>query len=293
MPGGQARSRKLGGHAARALCAARAAAQGQHGVRHLVHALDAPGREEWIALDISFSSISAYLNDVGIGQHGYCFLMDQSGNIIYHPQQQLIYSDLKRENTSLIAGLPDGSNESGSMIYTLTSLENSHWRVVGVSFVEELITESVQEVSRILVASGIGILLAAVIINQLAQHLMPVKRASPSLSFTDITKVSDVISFPTKDASKDSFPGDHGMMLLIFASFMWRYFGRRAFAIALVIFVLFAFPRVMIGAHWFTDIAVGSLTAVLIGAPWVLMTPLSDNVIALFERYLPGRKTKN
>lgn len=74
----------------------------------LVAPLDAPGREEWIALDISFSSISAYLNDVGIGQHGYCFLMDQSGNIIYHPQQQLIYSDLKRENTSLIAGLPDG-----------------------------------------------------------------------------------------------------------------------------------------------------------------------------------------
>ena len=131
----------------------------------LVAPLDAPGREEWIALDISFSSISAYLNDVGIGQHGYCFLMDQSGNIIYHPQQQLIYSDLKRENTSLIAGLPDGSNESGSMIYTLTSLENSHWRVVGVSFVEELITESVQEVSRILAASGIGILLAAVIIS--------------------------------------------------------------------------------------------------------------------------------
>ena len=49
----------------------------------LVAPLDAPGREEWIALDISFSSISAYLNDVGIGQHGYCFLMDQSGNIIY------------------------------------------------------------------------------------------------------------------------------------------------------------------------------------------------------------------
>lgn len=98
----------------------------------LVAPLDAPGREEWIALDISFSSISAYLNDVGIGQHGYCFLMDQSGNIIYHPQQQLIYSDLKRENTSLIAGLPDGSNESGSMIYTLTSLEKqplARWSV--------------------------------------------------------------------------------------------------------------------------------------------------------------------
>ena len=35
----------------------------------LVAPLDAPGREEWIALDISFSSISAYLNDVGIGSY--------------------------------------------------------------------------------------------------------------------------------------------------------------------------------------------------------------------------------
>jgi len=145
---------------------------------------------------------------------------------------------------------------------------------------------------RILII-GLVMLLTAVIINQLAQHLMPVKRASPSLAFSDIVKVSDVVAFPTKDASKDSFPGDHGMMLLIFATFMWRYFGRRAFAIALTIFVVFAFPRVMIGAHWFTDIAVGSLTAVLIGIPWVLMTPLSDILIAWFNRSLPGGVGKN
>ncbi len=63
-------------------------------------------------------------------------------------------------------------------------------------------------------------LLAAVIINQLAQHLMPVQRASPSLFFSDITRVAAIVNFPTKDASKDSFHGDHGMMLLIFASFM-------------------------------------------------------------------------
>ena len=44
----------------------------------------------------------------------------------------------------------------------------------------------------------------------------------------------------------------------------------------------------MIGAHWFTDIAVGSLSAVLIGAPWVLMTSLSDKLIAWFDRSLPG-----
>ncbi|OHY69257.1 hypothetical protein BB778_08555 [Pluralibacter gergoviae] len=144
---------------------------------------------------------------------------------------------------------------------------------------------------RILII-GLVMLLAAVVINQLAQHLMPVKRASPTLFFSDIYRVSDLINFSTKDASRDSFPGDHGMMLLIFASFMWRYFDRRAFALALIIFVVFAFPRVMIGAQWFTDIAVGSVTAILIGIPWVLMTPLSDRIVALFDRYLPHSVNK-
>jgi len=144
---------------------------------------------------------------------------------------------------------------------------------------------------RRIIIIGLVMLLAAVIVNQLAQHLMPVKRASPSLFFPDVYRVSDLLHISTKDASKDSFPGDHGMMLLIFSTFMWRYFGLRAFIIALIISVVFAFPRVMIGAHWFTDIAVGSLTAVLIGIPWILLTPLSDKTIALFDRYLPTTKS--
>ena len=141
---------------------------------------------------------------------------------------------------------------------------------------------------RRIVAIGLVMLLTAVVLNQLGQALIPVKRASPTLMLDNIYRVSELLHIPTKDASRDSFPGDHGMMLLIFATFMWRYFGGKAFAIALAIFVIFAFPRVMIGAHWFTDIAVGSLTAVLIGIPWVLMTPLSDKAISLFARYLPN-----
>ncbi|HIE5387029.1 TPA: phosphatase PAP2 family protein [Enterobacter cancerogenus] len=145
---------------------------------------------------------------------------------------------------------------------------------------------------RHILIMGLVMLLTAVIINQLAQHLMPVKRASPTLYFTDIYRVSELLHIPTKDASKDSFPGDHGMMLLIFSAFMLRYFGKKAFGIALIIVVVFIFPRVMIGAHWLTDIVVGSLTAVLIGLPWCLMTPLTDRLIAIFDRYLPGNSNK-
>ena len=74
--------------------------------------------------------------------------MDQSGNIIYHPQQQLIYSDLKRENTSLIAGLPDGSNESGSMIFG-TVTENVGQQMENTEDIQVILADR-QEVLRIL-----------------------------------------------------------------------------------------------------------------------------------------------
>jgi len=142
---------------------------------------------------------------------------------------------------------------------------------------------------RRIMAIGLMMLLTALVVNQLAQLLYPVKRASPTLYFSDIWRVSELLDISTKDASKDSFPGDHGMMLLIFSTFMLRYFGRKAFTAALIIFVVFAFPRVTIGAHWFSDIAVGSLSAVLIGLPWMLLTSISDKVVSLFDRYLPNK----
>lgn len=144
---------------------------------------------------------------------------------------------------------------------------------------------------RRLIVMGFVMLLTAVILNQLG-HLLPVSHPSPTLIFENINRVSELTGIPTKDASSDSFPGDHGMMLIIFACFMLRYFSRGAFAIALVIVVVFSMPRIMIGAHWFTDIAVGSLSVVLVGISWILLTPLSDKVIDAINRNLPGSKNQ-
>lgn len=143
---------------------------------------------------------------------------------------------------------------------------------------------------RRLLILGFIMLLTAVVLNQ-AGHLLPVQHASPTLYFSDVNRVSDLTGIPTKDASSDSFPGDHGMMLMIFAAFMLRYFTRTAFAIGLAIMVIFSSPRIMIGAHWFTDIAVGSLSVVLVGLSWWLLTPASDAAIALLNRLLPKKST--
>lgn len=141
---------------------------------------------------------------------------------------------------------------------------------------------------RRLIAIGITMLMTAVILNQLG-HLLPVKHASPTLFFENVHRVSELTGIPAKDASRDSFPGDHGMMLIIFACFMWRYFTGGAFLTGLLIFVVFGLPRVMAGAHWFSDIAVGSLSVVLVGLSWWLLTPASDYLVNWLYRALPGK----
>ena len=121
--------------------------------------------ERWIALDISCSNISNYISDSGIGRRGYCYLMDTEGNIVYHPQQQLIYSELKDENTALTASLEDGSYVEGNVIYAIRTLNNGQWRLVGVSFLQEYLTESLRQLGSLLLLLAGLVLLAALIIS--------------------------------------------------------------------------------------------------------------------------------
>lgn len=118
-----------------------------------------------IALDLNFGNISEYINGVGIGQHGYCFLMDGEGNVIYHPHQQLIYSSLKTEDTEKIAHSSDGTYVDQNVIYSMQSMDNCSWRVVGVSFVDEMIRESLRDVAWFLIIAAILILLFALMIG--------------------------------------------------------------------------------------------------------------------------------
>ena len=126
--------------------------------------LEQGGEAAWVSLDLSFSNISSHINNVGIGQRGYCFLMDRMGNIMYHPQQQLLYAGLKSEDTAALAALEDGTYVEDTMIYAVTSVEDSSWRVVGVSFVDELVNRSVREMIGI--STGLaGLVLAAALLT--------------------------------------------------------------------------------------------------------------------------------
>ena len=160
--------------------------------------------EAWVSMDIQFRDISSYINNVGIGRHGYCYLMDGDGNIIYHPQQQLLYTDLKEENTQIAASMADGTKLDSNVIYSVQTIPLRNWRVVGVSFVDEIINASLQDVWDVLTVAGIIIVITSLFmslamsrllsrpIKNLAEAMRQFEKDGDSFTYTPVTGIREV-----------------------------------------------------------------------------------------------------
>lgn len=181
--------------------------------------------------------------------------------------------------------------ESSEFVKFLAYTNNRAFDVIaflamGFLFLYHFVKQDAQGMRRMF-AIGLLMLLTAVLIKLMGRFI-PVDNASPTLYFKGINRLSELSSIPTKDASSDSFPGDHGMMLMIFAAFMWRYFGLRTFLIASIIVIVFSMPRIAAGAHWFTDVYVGSLSIASFCLSWLLLTPASewcvDKIVQLYPK---------
>ena len=126
----------------------------------------------WVAVDVRFSGLGASINGVGIGQHGYCYLMDEHGNMVYHPQQQLLYAGIKSEEVARLANLADGTYVEDTVIYSLQDVPDSNWRVVGVSYIDETVNESFWQMVRIALATSAMILAAALLAGWIISRLL-------------------------------------------------------------------------------------------------------------------------
>ena len=95
----------------------------------------------YIAIDFSFSGLAKYIDHVGIGQHGYCYIADNVGNMVYHPQQQILNAGLKSEDNEVLKSLTDGTHKENNKIYAVETTKDSEWRIVGVHYTDELKAE--------------------------------------------------------------------------------------------------------------------------------------------------------
>ncbi|EPC01965.1 hypothetical protein L861_20145 [Litchfieldella anticariensis FP35 = DSM 16096] len=133
---------------------------------------------------------------------------------------------------------------------------------------------------RLLRWGGIGItmLLTAGILSQAVRYAIPYSHPSPTLVYDNANLITELVDFSTKAVSADSFPGDHGLMLMLFTAFVWRFSGRTVGLVSALSVVILSAPRILGGAHWFSDIYMGALSISLVALPWVLCTPVAPSI---------------
>lgn len=125
----------------------------------------------YISMEMTFSALAAAVDNVGIGNRGYCFIL-QDDEIVYHPQQQLIHAGIKSEDIQKLKNLTDGSHISDGRIYVKKSLVNSDWSVIGISFTDELIRVRQNEVIIFVSIVALGIILISIITSIIVSHMV-------------------------------------------------------------------------------------------------------------------------
>lgn len=137
----------------------------------------------FVAMDFSFSQIAEYVNGVGIGTHGYCYITDFDGNMVYHPRQQMIFSGVAEEKLDDVVNEKDGTYERSDSIKSILSLENTNWRIVGVSYTDELADTREYTVIRVVLFSlGCFILVSAIIALLFSKIVsQPVKKLAQAM----------------------------------------------------------------------------------------------------------------
>ena len=168
-------------------------------------------KQVFVAVNFEFISIAKYIDKISIGQRGYCYIIDSKGGIVYHPQQQMLFSGIKKENTDEVSEMTDGVHRGEDNIYTVSSLNSCNWKIVGVSFTDEV----AQSVKRQIAVGMAVALLSSLIISVTVYFLLsrtvtrPVRRLVSSMqSFEKQAETykykadkANVVEFSTLSAS--------------------------------------------------------------------------------------------
>jgi two-component system sensor histidine kinase YesM len=97
-----------------------------------------------LLVDMNFSSLDQLCQKARLGKKGYIYLVDSSGNIVYHPQQQLINAGLKSENVAEvmnhISGIYFDKFNGQNRMITIQTVNFCRWRIVGIAYMDEIVT---------------------------------------------------------------------------------------------------------------------------------------------------------
>lgn len=106
-------------------------------------------------------------------------------------------------------------------------------------------------------------------------ELYKISRHSPTTVLPAYVYLSKIVpSCKIKDSSFFCFPADHAAIVFQFCAFLWYFAGWKRGLYTLVISSIFMLPRLISGAHWLSDLLVGSLSIVIGAFALAIYSPL-------------------
>ncbi|CAN7376508.1 sensor histidine kinase [Paenibacillus sp. LjRoot153] len=121
-----------------------------------------------LLVDLNYSVINDICNKIKLGNRGYVFIVDANGNIVYHPEQQMINNNQKIELISEVMRTPGSSfvtsEGKNSRMYTIKTSQSTGWKIVGVTYVDELVSNK-NELQMYTFFGGIGFLIIVVLLS--------------------------------------------------------------------------------------------------------------------------------
>jgi two-component system sensor histidine kinase YesM len=153
-----------------------------------------------LLVDMNFSGIERICKNTDLGASGYVYIMDGSGEIIYHPKQELLYSRLASENNRAAAGYEDGTHletfENEQRMITVKTVGYTGWKIVAVNSIQD-VTAAYAQIRQftLLVAGLASILLVFVnlfLSRRIATPIKALERSVKSIEDGDLdeTKIA-------------------------------------------------------------------------------------------------------
>ena len=146
-----------------------------------------------VLIDMSYKNLTDMCNDIQLGEKGYVYIVGQGQEMIYHPKQQLIYSGILQEDLARVMQQEEGSFTEAledKRLVTVHSLEQVGWRVVGVSYIGELLVSKQEIIIPLIILTLLALVVAFLISKRIAsQTAKPIRELTEHMQEIELGKL--------------------------------------------------------------------------------------------------------
>jgi len=129
-------------------------------------------------VDLNLNVINDLCSGIDLGRKGYVFIVDEDGNLVYHPKQQLLYSNLRSEKIEEVKRAASGTSfaaddAEGKRFYSVKETSFG-WKIVGVAYKDDLIGYKSTLGNTILITVGavaVSLLISVVLSHRLSRPI--------------------------------------------------------------------------------------------------------------------------